>query len=221
MRDRATGFLHLVSVGCAVLVTGLLVRRELVPRHPAPPEAAPRLGGFDTLLTPGHRIGSATAPVVFLEFGDFECPICRQFAPVLQASIRAHPGEVALVFRHWPLSYHPHAFPAALAAECAGAQGKFAAYHDALYSVAALGDEQSFSGLARSAGVADVPAFARCVSTRQFAAAVERDGDTATRLGGEGTPLLFVNGRRLPGATDSLQLDRVIESELKRLRTGD
>lgn len=81
-----------------------------------------------------HVRGSAHAPVVVVEYGDFECPNCRQAAPVVNLLLERFAGQVCAVYRHFPLEEsHPHALLAAQAAECAGAQGKFWEMHDLLF----------------------------------------------------------------------------------------
>ena len=81
-----------------------------------------------------HRLGPEHAPVVVLEYGDFECPICVAVEPAVK-QLRALRPEMAFVFRHFPLEQaHPHALMAAEAAEAAGAQGQFWAMHDLLLS---------------------------------------------------------------------------------------
>jgi protein-disulfide isomerase len=80
-----------------------------------------------------HLRGPAHAPVVVVEYGDLECPSCRQAAPVVNLLLERFKGRVAVVFRHFPLEEsHPHALLAAQAAECAGAQGKFWEMYDLL-----------------------------------------------------------------------------------------
>src|SRR5262252_3880390 len=80
-----------------------------------------------------HTIGPSHAPVTVVEYGDFECPNCKQAAPALQLLLSRHPGRVRLVWRQFPLEeVHPHALQAALASEAAAGQGKFWAMHDLL-----------------------------------------------------------------------------------------
>ncbi|MET0534010.1 MAG: thioredoxin domain-containing protein, partial [Steroidobacter sp.] len=80
-----------------------------------------------------HQLGPDHAPVTIVEYGDFECPTCKQAAPALKLLLQHFPEEVRLVFRHFPLeSVHPHALMAAEVAEVAGAQGKFWEMHDLL-----------------------------------------------------------------------------------------
>ncbi len=81
-----------------------------------------------------HVLGPEHAPVTIVEYGDFECPNCKQAAPAVKLLFERYVGKVRLVYRHFPLEeVHPHAMHAAQAAECAGAQGKFWAMHDLLF----------------------------------------------------------------------------------------
>jgi protein-disulfide isomerase len=82
-----------------------------------------------------HTLGAVHAPVTIVEYGDFECPICKQTAPGLRLLLERFPGQVRLVYRHFPLEeVHPHALAAAEAAECAASQGKFWEMHDLLFA---------------------------------------------------------------------------------------
>jgi protein-disulfide isomerase len=81
-----------------------------------------------------HVIGPAHAPVTVVEYGDFECPNCKQAAPAMKLLLGRFGNRVRFVFRHFPLEeVHPHALAAAEAAEIAGGQGKFWPMHDTLF----------------------------------------------------------------------------------------
>lgn len=81
-----------------------------------------------------HAIGPAHAPVTIVEYGDFECPNCKQAAPAVKLLLEKFTERVRFVFRHYPLEeVHPHALRAAEAAECAGGQGRFWPMHDLLF----------------------------------------------------------------------------------------
>src|SRR5262245_37762268 len=80
-----------------------------------------------------HYLGPSHAPVTLVEYGDFECPNCKQAAPAVKLLLGRHPGKVRLVWRNFPLEeVHPHALDAAIAAEAAAGQGKFWQMHDLL-----------------------------------------------------------------------------------------
>jgi protein-disulfide isomerase len=82
-----------------------------------------------------HLLGDPRAAVTVVEYGDFECPLCKQAAPALKLLLERYAGKVRVAFRHFPLEgLHPHALTAAEAAECAAAQGKFWRMHDVLFA---------------------------------------------------------------------------------------
>lgn len=81
-----------------------------------------------------HAMGPVHAPVTIVEYGDFECPNCKQAAPAVKLLLERFAGRVRFVYRHFPLEeVHPHALLAAEAAECAGGQGRFWEMHDLLF----------------------------------------------------------------------------------------
>jgi protein-disulfide isomerase len=82
-----------------------------------------------------HVLGTPGAGVTVVEYGDFECPTCKQAAPSVKVLLQRFDGRILFVFRHFPLeAVHPHALQAAEAAECAGGQGKFWPMHDTLFA---------------------------------------------------------------------------------------
>ena len=86
------------------------------------------------VLATDHSLGPSDAAVTLVEYGDFECPNCKQAAPVVKLLLSHFIGRLRVVYRHFPLEeVHPHALSAAKAAECAGGQGKFWPMHDVLF----------------------------------------------------------------------------------------
>lgn len=157
--------------------------------------------------------GPTAAQVTIVEFSDFQCPFCKRSAGVLKEVLRAYGDKVRLVYRDYPAPNHIHAGPAAEAAQCAAAQGKFWAYHDLLFE-----HQQSASGwdlirLAQQASM-NLTEFTRCLETHQYALEVENDLRDALSLGVTSTPTFFVNGRPLIGARSfeefKLLIDRVL-----------
>src|SRR5215813_8464511 len=82
-----------------------------------------------------HTLGPDHAPVTVVEYGDFECPNCKQAAPAVKLLLERFTERVRFAYRHFPLEdVHPHALLAAQAAECASGQGKFWEMHDLLFA---------------------------------------------------------------------------------------
>ena len=113
-------------------------------------------------------LGPANAPITLVEFGDFQCPYCRQWEQqTYQPLLAAYPGKIRFVFRDFPLtSIHPNAMPAAEAAQCANEQGKFWPYHDKLFGSETLSDDV-YKQYAQDLGL-DVTRFNACVSSHKY-----------------------------------------------------
>lgn len=149
-----------------------------------------------------HALGPADARVTLVEFGDFECPHCAALHPLISAARKAFGGNLRFVFRHFPLrSSHPHAMPAAKAAEAAGAQGKFWEMFDRLYQ---RQTELKDADLVRHAGAVgvDVARFEQDWSARDHEVRIREDRSSASESGARGTPSLFINGELYEGSLD-------------------
>ncbi len=157
--------------------------------------------------------GLPTAPVLIVEFSDFQCPYCRKALNELEKVRAAYPKEVKLVYRHFPIDrLHPQARLAAQAAECAGTEGRFWEYHDLLFGQADL-SEQKLKELALGLKL-NLPAFEQCLSGEWARTRVAQDVAAGTRAGVSGTPTFFINGRLLVGAQPFDVFKGIIEEEL-------
>jgi protein-disulfide isomerase len=149
-----------------------------------------------------HILGPIDARSVLVEYGDYECPFCRAAQPVVKAVKAAMGDEVALVFRHFPLSnIHPFAWKAAEAAEAAGAQGAFWEYHDTLFENQEALDVRSLVAYAQELGL-DAHRFAEELASDLDAKRVHEDFRSGILSGVNGTPTFFVNGVRYDGGRD-------------------
>ena len=159
--------------------------------------------------------GAADAPVTLVEFSDFHCPFCKRVQPTLAQLLERYPGKVKLAYRDFPIdSLHPQARRAAEAARCARDQGKFWEYHDLLFAGPPSAAPESLDRSAGQIGL-DLVAFEGCLSSGVHAAAVQRDVDEGARLGLNGTPAFFINGRPLTGAQPLEAFVRIVEEELR------
>lgn len=207
-----------VLSGCAVVLTVLAVFRFLVPAGPADaamPAFTREVAGWDAIRQDGHLLVGSGAGPTMLVFSDFECPFCRRFSGEVLPRIEAELGQrVTVRFRHLPLPQHLHAYPAARAAECAGAQGAFKSFHDRLFLQTPSVDWSPDVSvkLAASAGVADTLAFRSCVTELANVPTIDRDSALARRIGVTGTPAVIIEGvYYLGGLTPETAL-----SELRR-----
>jgi protein-disulfide isomerase len=126
-------------------------------------------------------------------------------------------GRVRLVFKDRPLAMHALARPAHEAARCAGAAGKYWAYHDKLFAAQPRFRRSDLLAYASEVGL-DADAFARCLDERRFGADVERDVDEAQALGINSTPTFLINGQRVIGATSLEEFRAVIDKALQERR---
>lgn len=160
--------------------------------------------------------GPATAAVTIVEFQDFHCPFCQRVQPTLAQLLARYAGKVKLVYRDLPIdSLHPQARKAHEAARCANDQGKFWAYHDTLFANQPGASPEQLKGYAQAVGL-DLPAFEQCLRSEKYQAAVQQDVEAGTRLGVNGTPAFFINGRLLLGAQPLESFVSLIEDELAR-----
>jgi len=165
------------------------------------------------VMVPGHRDhirGPEYAPVMLVEYGDFECPSCGAAHPEVEEVRQRMGDQVGFVFRHFPVtSSHPHAQLAAEAAEAAGSQERFWPMHDLLFlHQDALGYEDLIE-YARELGL-DVRRFGRELANGIHTARVREDVLSGARSGVNGTPTFFVNGLRHEGPWDVASLTAAI-----------
>ena len=160
--------------------------------------------------------GPEGAPVTIVEFSDFQCPFCDRVRPSLLALLEDYPEELRLVYRHFPLSAHPLASPAAEASACAGEQERFWTYHDLVFENQAELSEEKLFEFANTAAL-DLEIFRVCFEEGRYQEQVRADYRAGLEAGVRGTPAFFVNGRPLSGADAESDLRLMIERELARV----
>ncbi|MBB3001483.1 protein-disulfide isomerase [Paraburkholderia tropica] len=158
-----------------------------------------------------HIQGTADSPVTLVEYGDFECPYCGAMYPVVKAVQQAMGNRLRFVFRQFPLtSMHPHALHAAQMSEAAAAVGRFWEAHDLLYENQGALNDAALSNYAAHVGVSasDLKsAFEGAYDER-----IQRDFDGGLHSGVNGTPSLFINGRRYDGDRDARSLLEALDA---------
>lgn len=157
--------------------------------------------------------GQPDAKVTLVEFVDFQCPYCARVQPTLQQIQDSYGGQVRIVFKHLPLSFHPKAPGAATAAEAAHRQGKFWEMHDLIFANQGTLDDAHYRTWAEQIGL-DVAQWEKDRSSPEVAARVAADTKEAERLSVGGTPAFFVNGRFLSGAQPLASFKSVIDQEI-------
>lgn len=186
------------------------------PPEPTAPASAETASPMDAAVArTRHFKGSLDAPVTIIEFGDFQCPFCGQFAretaPLIEETYVAT-GQVRFGYLHFAF-LGSESLWAAEASECAAEQGAFWAYHDLLYQRQAGESRGAFSkenlkGFAQELGL-DTAAFDECVDSGRYTETVFSDTSFVESVGVLGTPAFLINGRLLTGA---LPFDRFAEA---------
>jgi thiol-disulfide isomerase/thioredoxin len=144
------------------------------------------------------EVGPPDAIVTIVEWADFECPYCKLVAPELEKMVQRFPGQVRLVYKVYPLQSHPHGEVAARAAIAALEQGKFWQMHHALFENQEKLEQSDIERYATAIGL-DLPKFRTALTSKETTEKVEKDKKQAEDLGLDGTPFIFINGRKYIG----------------------
>jgi protein-disulfide isomerase/Tfp pilus assembly protein PilF len=191
-------------------------RQEYLTRVREHPEMRAAAQPVKTVVSfdPARLRGSPNAPVMIVEFSDFQCPFCRKVQATLKNLLANYAGRVSLGYRDFPLrGMHGQAELGAESSRCAGEQGKFWEYHDLLFGNPDKLNRDGLLELARGAKL-DEKQFDSCLSSGKYRPQVERDLQDGIRAGVLGTPGIFINGILLSGAQPEATFEQIIESEL-------
>jgi len=176
---------------------------------------APRYVRYDVATDGFPSMGPADAPIVIVEFSDFQCPFCKRFQDeTFKQLMAAYPGKIRFVYRHLPLtSIHPEAFPAAEASMCANEQNAFWAFHDKIFENQDKLGADLYLQIAGDLNL-NMSAFEDCVNSNKYKDQVQADSDFALSLGVQSTPTFFINGLAIVGAQPLTAFTQVIDKEL-------
>jgi protein-disulfide isomerase len=159
----------------------------------------------------GHVKGNANAKFTLVEYGDFQCPSCAFYYPVVEALLKEEPNLVKLEFHHFPLiQIHQNALPAALAAEAAADQGKFWEMYELLFQSQSAWSgkkgnvEEDFLVMAQKLGL-DSTKFMQSMKAPETRERVLLDVTRGREAHVEGTPTFFVNGRPIQPLPQTVQ----------------
>lgn len=211
--NLTNGLLGLVALA-AVTSVGLRVREAFIVPTPDGTVTPKTVSDWRTYGQAGERLGPANAAVTIVVFSDFQCPFCREAAKDLDAVEAAHPRDVAVVFRHFPLGMHPYARAAARAAQCAAHQHAFVRMYDRLFQLQDSIGIKPWSDFALESGIADQKAFGSCMRDDSNDAALRIDSIAGVRLGVRGTPTLLINDLRFSGSPGKDSLNHYVNKAL-------
>jgi protein-disulfide isomerase len=188
---------------------------------PAPAAAAAEAGPENdqtvTKIDPGNSPsrGPKNAPITLVVFSEFQCPFCSRVKPSIDAIWDGYKGKVRVVFKHFPLDFHPNARPAAQASMAANEQGKFWEMHDKLFANQQNLDRPSLDKYAQEIGL-NMDKFKAAMDSSKFTALIDEDVKLGQSVGVNGTPATFVNGRKIGGAYPPETFKKIVEQELAK-----
>jgi protein-disulfide isomerase len=159
------------------------------------------------VLSTDHIRGNPKAKYTVIEYTDLQCPYCAQFHETMSVVMKE--ADVRWVFRHFPLPAHPFAQKAAEASECAGEQGKFWEYSDALFAFKGNLRDATFVNLAQNL-MLDVNSFSVCVSSGKYAGIVAAQHESGVKKMIRGTPTFWLNGKRFEGSVPLTELRKMV-----------
>lgn len=207
-----------------VIIAGSIVYVNLNPTQPIVETGEPTATvNVPEATASDHIVGSLDAPIMLIEYSDFQCPFCSRIHPDLKRIVEESNGEVAWVYRHLPLeSIHPEAMPSAVASECIAKQkgnDAFWKFADAMFADQTKLNAAEYVGLAGKLG-ANVQQFSACIASGEFDEKIAAQSLEAGQNGGTGTPftVVVVGDTQVPisGALPYAQIKAVINSAKSR-----
>lgn len=166
-----------------------------------------------------HVEGNGQAGVTLVEYGDYQCPYCEQYYPVVKQVVAKYHNQLRFQFRNFPLvSIHQNAFAGARAAEAAAAQGKFWEMHDLLYENQSQWSESSnpaqfFQQYAQQLGL-NLSQFNKDYSSDKVNEAINADTAAGNKLKVQGTPTFFLNGKQMQVSADVASFEAQIKKAI-------
>ncbi len=176
--------------------------------------------GEVTVSESDHIRGALDGKVTLVEFGDFQCPACGAYEPLVRKVVADNPTILKVVFKHFPLTQiHQNALLAAKASEAAALQGKFWEMHDILYDhqkdwASSLNARDFFLTYATTIGL-DTTKFTTDLGNKDIEAKILAEYQEGSRLGVQGTPTFFLNGTKIESPQTPEAFDALIKAAAK------
>ena len=162
----------------------------------------------------GHpTLGAKDAPVTIVEFTDFQCPYCKASEATLKQLRDKYGDKIRLVHMDFPLPFHAHSLDAAKAARCANDQGKFWQFHDSLFANQSKMAPADLKATAKTLGMNSTQ-FDACFDKAKYDSEIKADQAAGEKVGVDGTPAFFIDGRPLTGAQPAPKFEELIDDEL-------
>lgn len=213
--------------GAFIIILGLIVWGLVVAMNKPINSDGAKLGQPAEVTAADHvevsstalGVNPANAPVTMIEYSDFQCPACESYYYVIERVLASTTVPVRFVYRHFPLSQHPNAIPAALASEAASQQGKFWEMYRLLFGNPTewTGEKDPtaiFMGYASELGL-DVVKFKADMASSSLKALITKSSDDGLKIGINSTPTFFINGKAITNPTTDAEFKSIIEEAAK------
>jgi len=192
-------------LGVIILVIAVIVGMVLIVKNTKGTETSGSANVLDSITSSDWIDGNKNASTTLTEYGDFQCPACGAYYPLVKEIKSEFKDKVRFVFRHFPLPQHPNAIPAALAAEAAGAQEKFFEMHDMLYeNQDAWADKPNpqdiFVAYAQKLGL-NIDQFKKDVQSTDLLAKINASEDQGVKFGVDSTPTFYLGNTKIEPRT--------------------
>jgi protein-disulfide isomerase len=184
---------------------------------PGGPEKGPEDDQKIFKVEDGSSYGKGTkhAALDVVIFSDFQCPFCGRVEPTLKQMEKEYAGKVHFTWKNYPLPFHPNAQPAAEAAMAAGAQGKFWEMHDKLFANQQQLDRATYEKYAQELGL-NMEKFKADLDANKYKDAIDAEQKEGTAVEVNGTPAVFINGRKISGAYPFETFKKIADQELAK-----
>ncbi len=187
-----------VLLGIALATVVVLVGAIFLLSKPSSP--TPQVKNTDLLVRENStKIATDSAKVTIVEFSDYQCPGCKAADPTVKQILKDYQGRVNFVYRHFPLSQHKNAIPAALAAEAAGRQNKYWQMHERIFETQDdwkdLSGKEIFAGYAKDLGL-NMDKYSTDVEDKVLQDKINEDYQDGISVGVNSTPTFFINGKK-------------------------
>lgn len=170
-----------------------------------------------------HAKNGTDKKITLVEYGDFQCPSCGAYYPIVKQLSEKYKDQVNIIFRHYPIiSIHPNAFAAARAAEAASKQGQFWEMHDKLYESqtawgqGAANQQSLFESYAQELGL-DIKQFQQDFASAETAARINRDISSGKQFSISGTPTFILNGEKIKNPANLAAFEQTLEEAIKKV----
>lgn len=195
---------RILSWGGFILIIGLIIWGMIAASQKAN-KLSSGIANVDQVTETDWVKGATSTNITLVEYSDFQCPACGAYYPLVEKVFGEYSSKILFVYRHFPLTQHPNAIPAAKASEAAGAQGKFWEMHAMLFTTQSDWENSTsskaiFTGYAKKIGL-DMEKFDSDYESATTSAKIDADLKSGLKAGVNSTPSFFLNGKKIAPQT--------------------